>query len=130
MPAPQRQAFADRVTPYTYRRWAATGVLLLLFLARIFWLHGWYIVTYALGIYVLNLFIHFLTPKSDPESGALRCARFAVLVLTCCPTADGPVLPQVGDDEFRPFERKLPEYRFWFSVTRAVVLAFGATLFR
>lgn len=27
---------------------------------------GWYIVTYALGIYLLNLFIAFLTPKIDP----------------------------------------------------------------
>ena len=29
-------------------------------------LQGWYIVTYALGIYLLNLFIGFLTPKIDP----------------------------------------------------------------
>lgn len=29
-------------------------------------LQGWYIVTYALGIYHLNLFIAFLTPKIDP----------------------------------------------------------------
>lgn len=27
---------------------------------------GWYIVTYGLGIYHLNLFIAFLTPKLDP----------------------------------------------------------------
>ena len=27
---------------------------------------GWYIVTYALGIYHLNLFIAFLSPKIDP----------------------------------------------------------------
>jgi len=31
-----------------------------------FSLQGWYIVTYALGIYHLNLFIAFLTPKIDP----------------------------------------------------------------
>lgn len=29
-------------------------------------LQGWYVVTYALGIYHLNLFIAFLTPKIDP----------------------------------------------------------------
>ena len=29
-------------------------------------LQGWYIVTYALGIYHLNLFIAFLSPKMDP----------------------------------------------------------------
>jgi len=31
-----------------------------------FCLQGWYIITYALGIYLLNLFIAFLTPKIDP----------------------------------------------------------------
>lgn len=30
-------------------------------------LQGWYIVTYALGIYHLNLFIAFLSPKVDPS---------------------------------------------------------------
>lgn len=29
-------------------------------------LQGWYIVTYGLGIYHLNLFIAFLSPKIDP----------------------------------------------------------------
>lgn len=33
---------------------------------KIFFFQGWYIVTYALGIYHLNLFIAFLTPKIDP----------------------------------------------------------------
>ena len=32
----------------------------------IFLFQGWYIITYALGIYLLNLFIAFLTPQVDP----------------------------------------------------------------
>lgn len=32
----------------------------------IYLFQGWYIVTYALGIYLLNLFIAFLTPQIDP----------------------------------------------------------------
>ncbi len=67
--AAQFQTFADRVAPYQYRRWGATGALFVLFMLRILLAQGWFIVAYALGIYVLNLFIHFLTPKSDPESG-------------------------------------------------------------
>ena len=31
-----------------------------------FGLKGWYIITYALGIYYLNMLIAFLTPKIDP----------------------------------------------------------------
>lgn len=53
-----------------------------------------YIVTYALGIYNLNLFLGFLTPQMDPEH-------------------EGPVLPSKSDEEFRPFVRKLPEFKFW-----------------
>ena len=30
-------------------------------------LQGWYIITYALAIYHLNLFIAFLSPKVDPS---------------------------------------------------------------
>lgn len=34
----------------------------------LYWLlQGWYIVTYALAIYLLNQFIGFLSPKFDPE---------------------------------------------------------------
>uniref|UniRef100_V5H9C6 Putative golgi involved in er retention rer n=1 Tax=Ixodes ricinus TaxID=34613 RepID=V5H9C6_IXORI len=40
-------------------------------MARIVYLQGWYIVTYALGIYHLNLFIAFLTPKIDPADGGV-----------------------------------------------------------
>ena len=36
------------------------------------WLQGWYIVTYALGIYLLNLLIAFLSPKIDPALAELE----------------------------------------------------------
>lgn len=36
-------------------------------LLRIFLSQGWYIICYALGIYLLNLFLAFLTPKFDPS---------------------------------------------------------------
>ena len=50
-------------------------------------LAGWYIITYGLGIYVLNLLIGFLSPQLDPET-------------------EGPTLPTSKDDEFRPFIRR------------------------
>lgn len=61
------QSTLDRWTPHTRMRWVGAAVLVLLFLLRIFINQGWYIVCYALGIYHLNLFIAFLTPKIDPE---------------------------------------------------------------
>ena len=57
-------------------------------------MQGFYIVTYALGIYNLNLLLGFLTPQIDPE-------------------LEGPTLPSKSEDEFRPFVRRLPEFKFW-----------------
>ena len=56
---------------------------------------GFYIITYALGIYNLNLLLGFLTPQVDPE-------------------LEGPTLPSKKEDEFRPFVRRLPEFKFWY----------------
>jgi hypothetical protein len=60
------QSTLDRWTPHSRCRWFGTLALLLGFGIRIVTKQGWYIVTYALGIYHLNLFIAFLTPKIDP----------------------------------------------------------------
>lgn len=29
------------------------------------------------------------------------------------PALEGPTLPQKGNDEFKPFVRRLPEFKFW-----------------
>jgi Rer1 family len=60
------QSQLDALTPHNRIRWGAAIFLLVLFLLRIFAKQGFYIITYALGIYHLNLFIAFLTPKMDP----------------------------------------------------------------
>lgn len=51
--------------------------------------------TYALAIFNLNLLLGFLTPQVDPE-------------------LEGPTLPSKSDEEFRPFVRKLPEFKAWY----------------
>ena len=45
------------------------GVLLVLFALRVWALQGWYIVTYGLGIFLLNLFIGFITPQVRGRGG-------------------------------------------------------------
>ena len=85
-------------------------------------------VTYGLGIFLLNNFIGFLSPQVDPES-------------------DGPLLPVSGDGDFKPFSRRargprpaaprrrdaaraqVPEFKFWYSSTKGVVVAFCMTFF-
>jgi len=111
------QAFLDRWTPHTTARWVFTVVLLLAFCLRIILAQGWYIVTYALAIYHLNLLIAFLTPKLDPslEMGDAD--------------SDDPGLPTRSSDEFRPFIRRLPEFKFWYSVTKVTFIGFCCTFF-
>mmetsp|Transcript_12331 Transcript_12331/g.29510 ORF Transcript_12331/g.29510 Transcript_12331/m.29510 type:complete len:197 (+) Transcript_12331:100-690(+) len=100
----------DSFAPHTTGRWIATVVLFLIYCVRIYLINGWYIVTYGLGIYILNLGIGFLSPASDPAT-------------------DGTVLPTNEADEFKPFVRRLPEFKFWHSTTRAIVVAFCLTFF-
>jgi len=81
-------------------------VVLLIYFIRVFFAQGWYIVTYALGIYLLNLFLAFLQPKIDPS---LEMDMEADSV-----EEGGPMLPTRSDEEFRPFVRRLPEFKFWY----------------
>ena len=41
-------------------------MLLVIYAVRVMLLQGWYIVTYALAIYLLNIFIAFISPKFEP----------------------------------------------------------------
>ncbi|PHH71910.1 hypothetical protein CDD80_4901 [Ophiocordyceps camponoti-rufipedis] len=90
------QAVLDRSTPFVLYRWVGTAVLLIFFFLRILFAQGWYIVAYALGIYLLNLFLAFLQPKFDPSNDALDNEM-----------EDGAVgtLPTKQDEEFKPFIR-------------------------
>lgn len=42
---------------------------------------------------------------------------------------EGPELPTRSNEEFRPFIRRLPEFKFWYSVTKSTVVAMICTLF-
>ncbi|KAI8049017.1 retrieval of early ER protein Rer1 [Syncephalis plumigaleata] len=117
------QTFLDVTTPHTGIRWGVFGLLLLTFMLRIFITHGWYIICYALGIYLLSLFLLFLQPKFDPAVTAVLEGDDDIM-------ADStPVLPTRNDAEFRPFIRRLPEFKFWVSATRATLIALVCTLF-
>ncbi|KAB2047303.1 hypothetical protein ERO13_A13G033600v2 [Gossypium hirsutum] len=43
--------------------------------------------------------------------------------------SDWPLLPTKGSDEFKPFIRRLPEFKFWYSMTKAFCIAFVMTFF-
>ncbi|KAF9047400.1 retrieval of early ER protein Rer1 [Panaeolus papilionaceus] len=119
----QYQQILDRWTPHMLQRWLATAGLLAVFFLRIVLAQGWYIVCYAHAIYLLNLLLAFLQPKFDPS---LQDDLLADEV----EEGGDPVspLPSQRDDEFRPFVRRLPEWQFWLSATRATIIAIFCTM--
>lgn len=38
-------------------------------------------------------------------------------------------LPVKNDDEFKPFIRRLPEFKFWYWATRAITIGFACSWF-
>lgn len=57
------QYWLDRSVIYTTWRWAGFLVSLFLFLLKIYFYQRWFIVTYGLGIFLLNNLIGFLSPQ-------------------------------------------------------------------
>ncbi|XP_019875534.1 protein RER1 isoform X2 [Aethina tumida] len=110
------QSLVDKTVPWQKGRWLGAVLLVLVFMARVLYAQGWYIVTYALGIYHLNLFIAFLTPKIDPA-------------MDFDSEENGPELPTRANEEFRPFIRRLPEFKFWYSVTKSTLIGLVCTFF-
>jgi hypothetical protein len=99
--------------PHIASRWIAFAICFLLVCARVLYLQGFYIVAYAYGIFLLHLFIGFLSPQDDPELDS----------------GDGLSLPTHDADEFKPFVRRLPEFKFWYSAFKSSILSLTATFF-
>lgn len=106
------QSFLDKLHGKTLQRWIFTSILACIFLFRVLFFQGWYIVTYTLGIYVLNLFILYLSPMIDPE--------------------EEQQVRSSADDSgmFKVFIRRLPEFLFWYYFTRALIVAVILTFSR
>ncbi|OCF36806.1 hypothetical protein I316_01402 [Kwoniella heveanensis BCC8398] len=135
------QALLDRSTPHVLERWLVTLGLFLLFALNVVLRQGWYIVCYALAIYLLNLFLAFLQPRFDPSLAADLAADD---VEEGAPGLPGSEAKSPGgirglmkgfssggeDEEFRPFIRRLPEFKFWYSATKANGIALLCTITR
>ncbi|KZT72275.1 retrieval of early ER protein Rer1 [Daedalea quercina L-15889] len=119
----QYQQLLDRITPFVLYRWLSTAGLLSIFVLRIIFSQGWYIICYAHAIYLLNLLLAFLQPKFDPS---LQEDLLADEIEEGGEDME-PTLPSQRDDEFRPFVRRLPEWQFWLSSTRATLIALFCT---
>ncbi|VEL32335.1 unnamed protein product, partial [Protopolystoma xenopodis] len=70
---------------------------------------GFHIISYALAIYLLSLFISFISPKVDPAFADILGRRLFILSTL----DETPTLPRTEGDEFRPFIPRLLEAKFW-----------------
>ncbi|KAL9148062.1 hypothetical protein ABFS82_12G017400 [Erythranthe guttata] len=102
----------DRTTPYVLYRWIALLCIALTYVVRIYLVRGFCMITFFLGVYLLVLFVLFISPREAPE------------------LSDAPTLPVRSSDEFRPFVRRLPEFQFWLATTTALCIATLLTCFR
>ncbi|KAI0359621.1 retrieval of early ER protein Rer1 [Trametes cingulata] len=118
----QYQQWLDRITPFVLYRWLGTAGVLALFGLRIVFAQG----VNAHAIYLLNLLLAFLQPKFDPS---LQDDLLADEIEEGGEAGGPSPLPSQRDDEFRPFVRRLPEWQFWLSATRATLIAFVCTFF-
>merc|ERR1719506_1496382 len=89
------QRYLDKTVIWGRTRWSLLGVLVLLYCIRVYIKQGFYVVSYGLGIYLLNLFINFLSPAIDPDQEGYNA------------------VPIHSTSDYRPFSRKLPEFKFW-----------------
>lgn len=109
--------FLDQSVPHTAPRWFFIAFLILLFIWRIWYCSTYYntgfeIICYGLFIYALNLFIGFLSPQDGiPDTTG---------------QTDGG---ELDGGEYRPFRRKLPEFKCWKSLLHSIFFSFFCTFF-
>lgn len=123
------QTYLDKTTPHIKYRWSAFGVLFFLFLFRIIQYQGFYVVCYGYCIFLLNQFLLFLSPKFDmtlqqeQTNDALEAGEDEEY--------NDPSLykKSITEKEFRPFIRKLPEFKFWNKAVTGVVICLFLTMF-
>ncbi|XP_077213334.1 protein RER1B-like [Tasmannia lanceolata] len=108
------QYYLDRwIKPHSVGRWMGTLVLVAIYVLRVYYLQGFYVISCCLWIHVFCHSISFLSPKADPELEVM----------------DGASLPTKASDEFKPFIREMPEFQFWYSITIAFCVGLVMTCF-
>ncbi|KAL4374491.1 hypothetical protein AHAS_Ahas05G0187100 [Arachis hypogaea] len=84
--------------------WIGSLIIVCIYFLCVYLIQNFYIISYDLRIYMLNLLISFLF--SQVNSKLQELYDDATLI--------SPV-PTKGSDEFRPFVRRLPEFKFWYT---------------
>lgn len=114
----------NKTIPYVRARWGVVLLMIFIFLIRVITFGGFYVITYGLGIFLLNGFLAFLSPRFDPDLEGLSNDA----ILTEDQLADLPVSSGC-QEEFRPFARRLPEFQFWYMAACATFISLLLSMF-
>ena len=106
----QVESIILQLKPYLLYRWIGFFLISTIFLIRMFSTSRYYYAGYISGLYVIQCFVLFLSPKLDPD------------------LFGNDVLPSIQDGDYKPFIRKMPEFVFWRRAIAAMGLAFFASL--
>ncbi|CDJ58581.1 RER1 protein, putative [Eimeria maxima] len=112
-------AYLNKSILYLKTRWLVLFACLAFYIVRVYFLAGFFVVSYGLGIYLLNLLIGFISPQVDPETDEY-----------VLPVRGGGGGGQSEPGEFRPFLRQVPEFKAWVSGMRALLIAISMTFFQ
>lgn len=107
-------AICDKMQIYPRERWSFITILVLLYVIRLIFTKGYHALTYCIGIHILNSFIGFISPLEDSEEVEGDIDSF---------------LPQKNSDEFKPFQRKVREFRFWTIIFYTFLIGIVLTFF-
>lgn len=106
----------DKIQIYPRERWSFIAILVFLYIIRLIFTRGYHALTYCIGIHILNSFIGFISPLKDPEEAEI----------------EGDIdsfLPQRNSDDFKPFQRKLKEFKFWVIIFYTFLIGIILTFF-
>ncbi|GIQ82264.1 retrieval of early ER protein Rer1 [Kipferlia bialata] len=109
----QIDSVLNMTIPMKNERWIGLAVVAAIYLLRVIVTGRFYLITYCLYLYAAGKFVLFVTPRVTGDSMQ----------------DDMPSLPTSSGDEYKPFVRKLPEYKFWRTLAEGQAMAAVASLF-
>ncbi|EJW04654.1 hypothetical protein EDEG_01145 [Edhazardia aedis USNM 41457] len=111
------QIYLDKLAPMKKERWVFLILFMILYFLRIIVIQQFFLITYCVSIYLLHGLIEFLTPKEENIPDPFDNFEDDVYEQTTL------------DDEYRPFIRRMPEYKFWMFCMQLIGTAFMCTFF-
>lgn len=97
--------YMDKIVPFTAPRWGGFGLLVFLFLLRVFLAGGYYVICYGVFIHILYLTVLVITPRADMEEKL------------------DAMIPE-HQREKPVFVPKVGEFTVWKQMTRVVLIGF------